>query len=104
MSTLNVPEVTNPPRGVMLNCAGNEVAISTVANCLQRNVGGVIVDKTNLPGLYDIPQVFNWDFTVPASQGAYASQLLEQVGLKLEGVKTSREVFVIDQVMRPTEN
>lgn len=92
------------PRGVLLNCAGNAVAISQVANCLQRSVGGTIVDKTNLEGLYDIPQLFNWDFTVPASQGVYASQLLEQVGLKLEPLKTSGSVFVIDRVTKPSEN
>jgi uncharacterized protein (TIGR03435 family) len=92
------------PRGVMLNCAGNAVAISAVANCLQRSAGGTIVDMTNLAGLYDIPQVFNWDFTIPGSQGAYASQLLEQIGLKLEPVKSSAEVFIIDRVTKPAEN
>jgi uncharacterized protein (TIGR03435 family) len=92
------------PRGALLNCTGNAVPIATFAACLQRNAGGVIIDKTDLKGLYDIPAVPNWDFTAPAAQSAYAAEVLDQIGLKLEPVKTPGEVLVIDQVMKPSEN
>jgi uncharacterized protein (TIGR03435 family) len=49
------------PRGIMLNCAGNALRISDVAKCLQKSVGGTIVDKTDLKGLYDIPPTMNAD-------------------------------------------
>jgi uncharacterized protein (TIGR03435 family) len=92
------------PRGVMLNCVGNAIVISSLANCLQRNVGGTIVDKTDLKGLYDIPSVTNPDPAAPTGQAALASLILEQMGLKLEQVKTSGEILVIESVERPTEN
>jgi uncharacterized protein (TIGR03435 family) len=92
------------PRGVLLNCTGNAVPISAFAACLQRSAGGVIIDKTDLKGLYDIPAVPNWDFSAPAAQSAYASEVLEQIGLKLEPAKTAGEVLVIDRVAKPTEN
>jgi uncharacterized protein (TIGR03435 family) len=96
--------VRTVPRGQMLNCTGIALAIPAFAGCLQRNVGGTVVDKTNLTGLYDIPPIPGWDFTIPRSPGAYADQLVEQIGLKIESVKTSAEIFVIDHVMKPTEN
>ena len=92
------------PRGVMLNCVGNAVSISSVANCLQRMAGGPIADKTDLKGLYDIPQAASPDTSVPMSEGFRLSQTLEQIGLKLEPTKVPREVLTIERVEKPSEN
>ena len=95
---------SNLPRGVMLNCVGNAVSISRVANCFEKNVGGPITDKTDLKGLYDIPQAANPDPSSPMSGAYRASQTFEQIGLKLEATKVPREVITIERVEKPSEN
>jgi len=95
---------SNLPRGVMLNCVGNAVALSGVVTCLQRMAGGPIVDKTDLQGLYDIPQVINPDPSSPMSEAFRLSQTLEQVGLRLEPTRVSREALTIERVEKPSEN
>jgi uncharacterized protein (TIGR03435 family) len=95
---------SNLPRGVLLNCVGNAVSIPQVADCLQRTAGGPIADKTDLKGLYDIPQAPDPDPSVAMSGAVRLSQTLEQIGLKLEPVKATGEIFVIDHVTKPTEN
>jgi uncharacterized protein (TIGR03435 family) len=93
------------PRGTMLNCAGNSIAISQMANCLQKSLGAAIIDKTDLSGLYDIPPLTNPDPSIPVRVGqSYAPQLLEQLGLKLEPTKAAGEIVVVERVEKPTEN
>jgi uncharacterized protein (TIGR03435 family) len=92
------------PRGVMLNCAGIAIPISSFANCLQTSVGRPIIDRTNLKGLFDIPSVPNANAPAPLDQAYHASQLLEQVGLKLEATMAAMEVLNIERVEPPTEN
>jgi uncharacterized protein (TIGR03435 family) len=89
------------PRGAMLNCTGNSIAISQMTNCLQKSLGAVIIDKTDLSGLYDIPPLMNPDPSIPMS---YAPQLLAQLGLKLEPTKAAGETVVVEHVEKPTEN
>jgi uncharacterized protein (TIGR03435 family) len=92
------------PRGVMMNCTGNAILISNLAKCLEQNVGGTILDKTQLRELYDIPALSTVDPAVPMDRAFYASQVLEQIGLKLEPTKTPGEVLTIERVDRPSEN
>ena len=95
---------TDLPRGVMLNCVGNAVSISSVADCLQKMAGGPIADKTDLKGLYDIPQAASPDALAPISESLRLSQTLEQIGLKLEPKRVPREAFTIERVEKPSEN
>jgi uncharacterized protein (TIGR03435 family) len=92
------------PRGVMLNCAGNALSIANIANCLQKLAGGPIIDRTDLQGLYDIPQVVNTDPLVPMSEAVRLSQMLELLGLKLEPTRIPRESLVIERVEKPSAN
>jgi uncharacterized protein (TIGR03435 family) len=99
--TRGVPLRANAlPRGVMLNCAGNGLLISAVAGCLQKNLSGTIIDKTDLKGLYDIPLAA----PDPSFPGISPEQMLEPLGLKLELTKRPGEVYAIRRVERPTEN
>jgi uncharacterized protein (TIGR03435 family) len=67
-------------------------------------VGRPIIDRTNLKGLFDIPPVANANAPAPLDQAYHASQLLEQVGLKLEATMAAMEVLNIERVEPPTEN
>jgi len=101
----------------------NAVPITNLVNTLQGqvgSVGGVVVDKTDLKGLFD----FNVKFTpesglsVPSISAAGDHQpgaadplapslftaLQEELGLKLVSSKGPVEVLVIDSVTKPSEN
>lgn len=91
--------------------------ISMFAQSLSRLVGGVVVDKTNLPGAYDATLTYTPDpginpagRDVPAGVSAAPAltdapsiftALQEQLGLKLESTKTPAEVVVIDKAEKP---
>ena len=77
-----------------------------------------VVDQTGLTGKFDFTLEWRPDTTQPAAQGPNTPTLppevasrpdiftafQEQIGLKLESMKTPVEVFVIDQVQKPSEN
>jgi len=77
-----------------------------------------VVDQTGLTGKFDFTLEWRPDATQLAAQGPNAPTLppevasrpdiftafQEQIGLKLESMKTPVEVFVIDQVQKPSEN
>jgi uncharacterized protein (TIGR03435 family) len=81
-----------------------------------------IVNQTGLTGLFDIHLEFSPDESTPGPPGmvrppvvvnpddsvrAFPSiftALQQQLGLRLEPVKTPREVLIIDKVERPSEN
>jgi uncharacterized protein (TIGR03435 family) len=64
---------------------------------LANTVGGPVLDKTGLDGVYDY--TFEW----PAS-GSSLVDSIEQLGLKLESKKEAVEVLVIDRAERPSSN
>jgi uncharacterized protein (TIGR03435 family) len=77
-----------------------------------------VVDQTGLAGKFDFTLEWRPDTAQTAAQGPNAPALppevasrpdiftafQEQIGLKLESMKTPVEVFVIDQVQKPSEN
>jgi uncharacterized protein (TIGR03435 family) len=77
-----------------------------------------VVDQTGLTGKFDFTLEWRPDTTQLAAQGPNAPSLppevasrpdiftafQEQIGLKLESMKTPVDVFVIDQVQKPSEN
>jgi uncharacterized protein (TIGR03435 family) len=66
-----------------------------------------LVDQTGLPGRYDIKLRYTSDeahATDPNAPPGLFTAIQEQLGLKLEPVKASTDVFVIDHVERPSEN
>lgn len=68
-----------------------------------------VVDRTGLPGLYDIELTFTpnqppgSDLTNPDAPSVFTA-LQEQLGLKLDAERELVEVLVIDRIERPTEN
>jgi uncharacterized protein (TIGR03435 family) len=89
------------------------VALERLVRQISLHVGGPVVDRTGLTGLFDIrlefadqrrqlqPRpVFAQDSELPTLRDA----LQEQLGLKLETGKGPIEVVVIESVERPSEN
>ena len=67
-----------------------------------------MVDRTGLSGRYDLKFTYTMDESRPATDRNAApglfTALQEQLGLKLEPVKTAADVLVIDKVERPSAN
>jgi uncharacterized protein (TIGR03435 family) len=94
-------------RGVMQNCAGDGIEISSWVACLQNSLNAPIVDKSGFKGLYDIPRVPVSPIlnpTGPPTRGLQTSDLLAAMGLKLEPTRVSREILTIDHVEKPSAN
>jgi uncharacterized protein (TIGR03435 family) len=93
--------------GVILASA---IAMTQIANTLNRAVDRPVVDRTNLKGYFNMRLQFAPDAGAPAVSGDAApapsifTAVQEQLGLRLELSKNSMEVLVIDSVQRPTEN
>lgn len=67
-----------------------------------------VVDQTGLNGRYDFTLKWTFDDSKAPTDGSAAPSLFtavqEQMGLKLEPVKASVDVLVVDGVQRPGEN
>ena len=82
--------------------------VSLVVTILDFRVDKPIVDKTGLTGRYDFTLKYTTDETrgptdANAAPGLFTA-MEEQLGLKLEPVKTMTDVLVIDKVERPGAN
>ena len=94
------------------------VTLSAFANVLSRSVGKQVVDRTGLPGSFDIELTF--DPTSAAALGppganpgspvrddtapSIFTALQEQLGLKLESTRGPVDVLVVDAAEPPTPN
>ncbi|HEV8394956.1 MAG TPA: TIGR03435 family protein [Vicinamibacterales bacterium] len=91
---------------------GNGVAMEQLARNLVGGVGRIVVDKTGLPGYYDINLTFSPEGPPPppgapagptpdpASPSLFTA-MQEQLGLKLEPGRAPIPVLVIDRASRP---
>jgi uncharacterized protein (TIGR03435 family) len=97
--------------------SANAVSISKLLEMWMPMIDRPLRDRTNLPGLYDIAPFrftlqqlpFPVPGTVPVAAPAdpgrsQISQILEQLGLRLEETRAPGEILVIDHVERPSEN
>jgi uncharacterized protein (TIGR03435 family) len=126
------PPGAGPNRGAIRigvgNLVGNAVTLSWFATMLSQRMDRLIVDKTNLPGRFDIqlqwtpspgenpfdpggnklpPTIIDASGkTVQAdpSGPSIFSAIQEQLGLRLESAKAPVELLVIDHVEKPSEN
>jgi uncharacterized protein (TIGR03435 family) len=95
---------------------GSAVPIARMVGSLQRYFASPIIDKTNLPGLFDFTIQFshaglvNFDgmpFSIPIEAADPVPTLftaIQELGLKLEPDKGPLEVLVVDSVQKPTKN
>jgi uncharacterized protein (TIGR03435 family) len=83
---------------------GTKVSMEQLARSIGSELGRVVVDKTGLPGGYDVN--FEWaeepvgDSLAPS----IFTELHEQLGLKLEPAKAPVKVLVIDSAERASAN
>jgi uncharacterized protein (TIGR03435 family) len=92
-----------------LNAQG--ITLPVIAQELSHDAGRVIIDKTNLPGRFDIDLHWQPDDEPPmrlngdeVNLPSLFTALQEQLGLRLESAKGPVEVLVIDDVHQPTAN
>jgi uncharacterized protein (TIGR03435 family) len=92
-----------------LNAKG--ITLSGIAQELARDAGRVILDKTAIPGRFDVDIRWQPDDEPPVllngeevSLPSLFTVLQEQLGLHLEAAKGPVEVLVIDDVHQPTAN
>jgi len=110
--------------GIVLR--GSAASISSMISMLQNYVGGQILDKTDLKGLYDFTLQFGPEglvnpdgrpmssatITAPGAPGGDRAAdpaptlftAIQELGLKLEPAKGPIEVLVVESVQKPTEN
>jgi uncharacterized protein (TIGR03435 family) len=121
------PPGAGPNRGVVRigvgNLVGNAATLSRLATTLSPRVDRLIVDRTNLPGRYDLRlqwapdpaenlfevplAIFDMDGKTltsdPTGPSIFAA-IQEQLGLKLESAKGPLDVLVIDHAEQPSAN
>jgi uncharacterized protein (TIGR03435 family) len=95
------------PPGPSRIISGSATQLSVLARMLEPALGGSIVaDKTGLTDKFNL----RFEFASPTFTGQDDTPLptlfmaLEDAGLKLESVRTSLDVLVIDHIERPSEN
>jgi uncharacterized protein (TIGR03435 family) len=85
---------------------GRGVPLSTLVYALAGPAGAPVFDRTELKGEYD----FTLEFAASLGSGDgetlpdIFAAIQQQLGLKLEPIKASIEVLVIDQAEKPSEN
>lgn len=87
---------------------GTSVAMPQLAIRLSRSIGTIVIDRTGLPGLFDLTLEWPADDRF-VGRGASANPAIftaiqEQLGLRLEPSKAPVETLVIDRAERPTGN
>jgi uncharacterized protein (TIGR03435 family) len=105
------------PRGAMQMTAGSAfgkaIPISLLARFLGQTLGRPVIDKTGLPGRYDIDVRWTPEFVPPDLPPALTPEvdgpslftaLQEQANLKLESTTGPVQQLVIEGVERPSEN
>jgi len=81
---------------------GGAVGMTTLANMLQRDAGGPVVDRTGLEGLFDFD--LEWSIAANGPGASIVTAVQEQLGLRLEPMKLTEEFLIIEKAERPTPN
>jgi uncharacterized protein (TIGR03435 family) len=89
-----------------------DFTMAALAQLLRADAGRRVIDKTGLSGSYRLSFTFERSASGRGPDVAAAPDALptvftavqEQLGLKLESSRASRETLIIDRLERPTEN
>jgi uncharacterized protein (TIGR03435 family) len=105
----------SPPRGIFsyqVNPNAGKVTVSAAAipmlvfmNAFQGSVGRPVIDKTEIKGLFDIPQqtLDVGPFDMVSGPSVWPA-IVEQLGFKLESARAPVEILMIDHLEKPSEN
>jgi uncharacterized protein (TIGR03435 family) len=95
----------DPPAGKVM-IAATAVPIMNIINIFQGQEGRLVVDKTDLKGLIDIPpQTLDvGPFDISPNAVSVWPEIMLQLGLKLQPARGPAEILVIDQAEKPAEN
>jgi uncharacterized protein (TIGR03435 family) len=108
-TTFSSPEagITVPPCSIAstygLFAAGG-MPLATLADSLAWTVGRRVIDRTELPGLFELLLEWAPDALADRSLPPLSVALQEQLGLKLQSERALVDVLVIDRIERPSEN
>ena len=82
------------------------VPIKAIINIFQGDDGRLVIDKTGLKGLYDVPQFTANVGPFEMAPGAFSvwPEVMQQLGLRLEATRGPVETLIIDRLEMPTEN
>ena len=83
---------------------GTNAPLALLASNLGNQLGGIVEDKTALPGVYNWLLEWDPDPTSESTLPSLLAALPQQLGLRLETRKGSMETLVIENVNRPTAN
>jgi uncharacterized protein (TIGR03435 family) len=86
--------------------------MATLAQLLRIDAERLVIDKTGVSGSYRLSLTFERSASgrgpdiAPSTNAlpSVFSAVQEQLGLKLEPSKVSRETLIVDRLERPTEN
>lgn len=84
--------------------SASAVPVSKIVTLLQGSSDRIILDKTDLKGLFDIHIRFLEASSVSDSTAPSIFTAIQDLGLKLQSSKAPFDVIVVDSVRRPTEN
>lgn len=94
------PATTNNGRGLI---DAKNITMSRFAEVLSRQTDLPVVDRTGLPGAFNLKLEWARDSAKTDGPSIFAA-LQEQLGLRLESRKIPIEILVIDHAERPSEN
>jgi uncharacterized protein (TIGR03435 family) len=91
--------------------ASGSITMDRLARALEGEAGDVVINRTGLDGAFALTLKYsesrgagNRSSTAATDVPEIFTALQEQLGLKLQRVKTVQPVFVVDRIERPTEN
>jgi uncharacterized protein (TIGR03435 family) len=99
-----------PPAGhVFVNSSaiiGSSVPVTQLVYCLSQTLDRLVVDKTNLKGLFDFRLEFApVQLSAPSDpRPSVFAAIQEQLGLRLVSTRGPVDVVVVDSIQKPSEN
>jgi uncharacterized protein (TIGR03435 family) len=117
------PDFVPPPGAVVAGpgiIAATAISMDQIAGLLTRVMNGPVIDKTGLTGYFSVRLQFDPGSTpstmgpppsdepaatpLPSDDPSVFTAIQQQLGLKLQSVKATLDVLVIDSASRPSEN